>query len=294
MPSPRAEQPPAPVPVRACVWTETAALEAEPVAGVGTVLEPAYTVGSGGAQPPPPPDAHEQYYGYTREQYIEQMQMQAMQEQQAQQQQQQQEMAYEAGAYEPERVGLPPPPVPPMSMPPPPNFAPPQPSAPSAPDTVGMNRVAALEAKRAWRMQLADPSVGPPPPSAGSVSDREPIAGMTSEYRSRSVRGAVGQLDPASAADYNLSLKLAHATPRGNPALAPWVGGGERLQRLGAAEQPPLTDASNSMHANGMVPPSPLTGLSHAEKLQRMRELRQQADVEARQNLMSARNSPHM
>ena len=116
---------------------------------------------------------------------------------------------------------------------------------------------------------------------------------MSSEYRSRSVRGHVGQLDPTSAADYNLSLKLGNATPRGG-SLAPWLGGGERLPDPPAA---PFTDASNRV-ADGvppgslpMPPPSAslhgapssgLSGLSHQEKLQRMRELRQSAAYEQR------------
>lgn len=109
-------------------------------------------------------------------------------------------------------------------------------------------------------------------------------AGMSSEFRSRSVRGQVPALDPSMAADYNLRLKLGHTTPRA-PTLAPWLGGGERLPPAAPA---PLTDASNrpnggppplSLHAGfDGAPSSGISTLSHAEKLHRMRELRQGLD----------------
>ena len=85
------------------------------------------------------------------------------------------------------------------------------------------------------------------------------------EFRSRTVRGQVGTLDPSSAADYNLQVKLARAdaqaTPRGRGQAAPSFVGDD-----GAAPANPLADMSNANH---------LAGLSHAEKLKRMRELRQ-------------------
>lgn len=146
-----------------------------------------------------------------------------------------------------------------------------------APDTVGMNRAAALEAKRAWRLQLSDRPMtadGVPPPTPDFS------AGMSSEYRSRSVRAQVGVLDASSAAEYNLAMKLGQGTPRSS-SLAPWLGGGERQP----PEPAPLTDASNREGSNALplsaglhgAPPSGISTLSHAEKLRRMRELRQSA-----------------
>ena len=84
------------------------------------------------------------------------------------------------------------------------------------------------------------------------------------------VRGQVGALDPSSAADYNLQLKLGASTPRGG-SLAPWLGGGEKLNAAA-----PLGDASNHLVPSAS-PSAALAHLSHAEKLQRMRELRQSA-----------------
>jgi len=66
--------------------------------------------------------------------------------------------------------------------------------------------------------------------------------------------------DPVSAADYNLSLKLAATagTPRGQVTAAPWMGGERKAPSPQAPA--PLGDASNAA-------PTPLTGLSHREKL---------------------------
>ena len=130
------------------------------------------------------------------------------------------------------------------------------------PSTVGLSRRAELEAKKQWRLQLTGMTPGP---TAGVAGAPGGIAGMSSEFRSRTVRGQVGTLDPSSAADYNLQVKLARAdaqaTPRGRGQAAPSFVGDD-----GAAPANPLADMSNANH---------LAGLSHAEKLKRMRELRQ-------------------
>ena len=164
----------------------------------------------------------------------------------------------------------------------------PPPTPREAPDTTGMSRAASLEAKRAWRLQQADPTV------SGDASYRamhpaapsDVVAGNPSEYRSRSVRGAVPIHDPVSAADYNLSLKLAATagTPRGQVTAAPWMGGERKAPspQAPAMAPAPLGDASNAA-------PTPLTGLSHREKLEAMRALRQQNDEQTRQALASAR-----
>jgi hypothetical protein len=88
--------------------------------------------------------------------------------------------------------------------------------------------------------------------------------------------------DPVSAADYNLSLKLAATagTPRGQVTAAPWMGGERKAPSPQAPA--PLGDASNAA-------PTPLTGLSHRENLEAMRALRQQNDEHTRQALASAR-----
>ena len=130
------------------------------------------------------------------------------------------------------------------------------------PSTVGLSRRAELEAKRQWRLQLS----GLPQPSGAPATPMGGIAGMSSEFRSRTVRGQVGTLDPNSAADYNLQVKLAradaNATPRGK---APAASAGAMVD-ISDGSAAPLADMSN---ANSMA------GLSQAEKLKRMRELRQ-------------------
>lgn len=74
-----------------------------------------------------------------------------------------------------------------------------------APNTVGMSRAAAIDAKRAWRMQQMQlTGVAPPPTPRPSTA-----AGVVSEAGSRTFRGQVGPLQPESAADYNLQVKLA-------------------------------------------------------------------------------------
>ena len=75
------------------------------------------------------------------------------------------------------------------------------------PVTVGMSRQAALEAKRAWRLQQRGIALPPDQDLQNSA------AGMGSEHFSRTVRGHVGPLDPESAADYNLQVKLAKGAP---------------------------------------------------------------------------------
>ena len=69
-------------------------------------------------------------------------------------------------------------PATPMLPPPPP-----VPGLPMAPDTVGMSRGAALEAKRAWRLQLSDRPVTAEPSPRSSCNI---MAGMSSDYSSRS------------------------------------------------------------------------------------------------------------
>ena len=160
------------------------------------------------------------------------------------------------------------------------------------PSTVGMSRQAALEARRAWRMQQqgAEASLLTPAgqPAGGT-------AGMSSHYASRTVRGQVAPLDPASAADYNLSRKLisAQSTPRAGGAAQVYPLGGaaaEALTATGGAGAP-FADVSNVASSNapfatsqptacavgGGAPPSGISTLSHADRLKRMRELRQSA-----------------
>jgi hypothetical protein len=130
------------------------------------------------------------------------------------------------------------------------------------------------------------------------------VAGMASEFRSHTVRGHVAALDPSSAADYNLQVKLAKgaagadsdrqcSTPRAHQpsSVAPWLDGGEKMVFPPPAPAPPMVDISDDggasarlssapfgtlqMQPAGMATPRDLHGLSHAEKLQRMREIRQ-------------------
>ena len=179
------------------------------------------------------------------------------------------------------------------------------------PSTVGMSRAAVLEAKRAWRLTMRGDSAPPTPRGAPTGV----VAGISSEYRTRTVRGQVGALDPGSAADYNLQVKLTRGveglTPRANSnaTVAPWLGGDEKMEFGVPKNAPTYTDVSDDLPpagaplgdvsnraagqlagqglqgaavlppATACVPPTPTTagleGLSHAEKLQRMRELRQ-------------------
>ena len=117
------------------------------------------------------------------------------------------------------------------------------------PETAGMSRRAALEAKRVWRMQL----LGMPVP--GGATEMAPpatpsgLAGMPSEARSRTVRGHVGPLDPESAADYNLQVKLAKGGMSERIAATPYALGAEKENDT----------------------------MTHAERLQQMRALRQAA-----------------
>lgn len=164
--------------------------------------------------------------------------------------------------------------------------APAEPVAPSAPSTVGMSRGAALESKRQWRLQLMaqghGTAVGIPSPGAKPSSP----AGMASSFRSHSVRGAVGELDHTSAADYNLQVKIQRdvSTPRGS-SLAPWLGGGEKLSyqpsptplgqsNAGNQQAPGEVALPMSAALDGAMPSVGLSPLSHADKLARMKEMR--------------------
>ena len=87
----------------------------------------------------------------------------------------------------------------------------PRPAMDDGPVTVGMSRRAALEAKRAWRLQERGIAL---PPDQGLQNS---AAGMGSEHCSRTVRGHVGPLDPESAAEYNLQVKLAKGAAPATP-----------------------------------------------------------------------------
>ena len=162
------------------------------------------------------------------------------------------------------------------------------------PSTVGMSRAAVLEAKRAWRLTLKGESVPSTPRELGTPAGTS--AGMSSEYRSRTVRGQVPALDPSSAAEYNLQVKLAKGadglTPRGVRSVEPWLGGGEQMVFPARNQQvpdisddmpaagAPLGDVSNNvvLPLGTAAPPTPnLAGLSHTEKLKRMRQIRQES-----------------
>ena len=160
--------------------------------------------------------------------------------------------------------------------------APPDAPPTEMPNTVGMSRAAVLEAKRAWRLALSGKEGGGTTPRDGGCTPRGTVAGLTSEHPSRTVRGQVGTLDPTSAADYNYSVKMAKGaeTPRSQAAtIAPWLGGG--AVKASPPPAAPLCDVSNHAPSLGLPPsaaPTPASTfaeLPHAEKLRRMRELRQ-------------------
>jgi hypothetical protein len=181
-----------------------------------------------------------------------------------------------------------------------PAYPPPTPRSAAAemPSTVGMSRAAVMEVKKQWRLALKGEDAAPTPRGGAGV-----VAGMASEYRAHTVRGNVPQLDASSAADYNLQVKLAKgsgadsdrfcSTPRAQEqsAPAPWLDGGEKMVFPAPAAAPPLLDISDDGGASARLSSAPfgtqqqpagmatprgnLDGLSHAEKLQRMREIRQ-------------------
>ncbi len=141
-----------------------------------------------------------------------------------------------------------------------------------APTTVGMSRAAILDARKAWRAQMRGSGAPPPTPVAASP------AGMSSNFRTRSVRGAVAKHDHESAADYNLGVKLGELTPRGS-SVPPW---GESMP-LGASDahnRPETAPAAGSCELpasamlHGAPPTAGLSPTSHAEKLRLMREMR--------------------
>ena len=131
------------------------------------------------------------------------------------------------------------------------------------PSTVGMNKAQADATMAQWRKEVSG-ATGIP-----STDDYwyHQSAGMASNFTGRvSVRGHVGELDSRGAAEYNLQVKQARQPLTDRPPSSPLLGGSEKLSKMAAA--------------TGMPPPptasSPLAGLSHKEKLARMRELRHQ------------------
>ena len=78
----------------------------------------------------------------------------------------------------------------------------PPPTPREAPDTTGMSRAAALDAKRAWRLQQADPTLSGVAPTLHAAAPNDVVAGNPSEYRSRSVRRAVPMHNPLKASDW--------------------------------------------------------------------------------------------
>ena len=75
--------------------------------------------------------------------------------------------------------------------------------APSKPNTVGMNRQAAMQADQEWRDQLCGRDMATPVNDAWHGQS----AGMSSAFRGKaSVRSHVGELDSRSAAEYNLQV----------------------------------------------------------------------------------------
>ena len=86
----------------------------------------------------------------------------------------------------------------------PPTTAPmlPPPTPREAPDTTGMSRAAALDAKRAWRLQQADPTLCGVAPTMHAAAPNDVVAGNPSEYRSRSVRRVVPMHSPVKTSDW--------------------------------------------------------------------------------------------
>ena len=101
------------------------------------------------------------------------------------------------------------------------------------PLTVGLNKQQTAAAKRSWRVELGQISAPPTALEGGEAPAEEgspPPAGVsTAFFRERTTeRGAVpaAVLDGASAADYNMQMKLLRSARRGPASAACGAAGG--------------------------------------------------------------------
>lgn len=151
--------------------------------------------------------------------------------------------------------------------------------APTKPITVGMTKQEEEATIQSWRAQV-HPGVAPPVNNTWHGQ----AAGIV--HHRATMRAQVATPDYQSTADYNLQVKQARDVGvdlRQMPPAAPWLGGSERHQPSQPLSVPPSPRVAAPWEGGAAsvlppaAPPTPradLSGLSHAEKLAKMRALR--------------------
>ncbi|KAL1496900.1 hypothetical protein AB1Y20_014480 [Prymnesium parvum] len=158
------------------------------------------------------------------------------------------------------------------------------PTGRARPVTVGMSKAAAEAALSQWRREIMGVTEQPPPSPLVHGPAEGPSAGVPTSSRGKaSVRGHVGELDSRSAAEYNLQVKQKSYVPSAAASAGadPNVSASSSVKVAAPSEAAANSnDGVSSRATAGPTPSSSLAGLSHAERLARMREMRQQREAQ--------------